>query len=76
MSMRNGAYTLIAMNNSYLSPKEICARWGLHSETIRRLIRAGKLPAIYIGRLIRVRVSDLEAFENSQRTSTKPANKT
>ncbi len=61
----------LPMNNSYLSPKEICARWGLHLETIRRLIRAGKLPAIHFGRLIRVRVADLEAFENSQRTPTK-----
>jgi hypothetical protein len=34
----------------YLSTAAVAARWHLHPETVRRLVREGRLPRMYIGR--------------------------
>ena len=52
---------------TYLSVDQIRERLGFHPESIRRLIRLGKLPALRIGRRLRINVADLEAFESSRR---------
>lgn len=45
-----------------LSPKEVASRWGVHVDTVRRLIERRKLKAITIGRLVKIRVSDMNAY--------------
>jgi hypothetical protein len=34
----------------FLNTAEVAARWQLHPESVRRLVREGRLPRIYIGR--------------------------
>lgn len=38
----------------YLSPKDYAAKWNISVDTVRRAIRAGRLKAYRIGRLIRI----------------------
>ena len=44
----------------YLSIEECAALLGVHHSTIRRLIRAGQLEAVKVGRVIRIPRSALE----------------
>lgn len=52
-----------------LSPKELAERWGVSSATIVSMIDKGRLPAIDLApatarrRLLRIALSDIEAFE-------------
>lgn len=48
--------------------EEIAERYGVKTITIWDWIRKKKLPAIKIGKEYRIRVSDLERFEDSRRT--------
>ncbi|QUQ72533.1 Helix-turn-helix domain protein [Kutzneria sp. CA-103260] len=45
-----------------LSVKETAESLRVSEATVRRAIRAGKLPCVRIGRLVRVSVVDLAAF--------------
>ena len=45
-----------------LTVNEVAQRLRLHEMTVRRQIRSGQLPAVRVGRRIRVREEDLEAF--------------
>jgi len=45
-----------------LTIKEVAATLGASVKTVRREIDAGELPAVRIGRLIRVRPVDLRAY--------------
>jgi excisionase family DNA binding protein len=47
----------------YINLAELKVRWALHIETIRRMIRAGQLPAVRFGTRLRVRLDDVETFE-------------
>lgn len=47
----------------YLSPDELHYRWGFHVESIRRMIREGRIGALRIGKRLRVALADVEAFE-------------
>ena len=51
----------------YLSSTDVCQRWQFHPESIRRMIRQGRLPAIRIGRRLLVAQGDVEAFESTRR---------
>jgi len=56
----------------YLSPRQIHFRWSCHEESIRRMIRNGRLPAIRFGnRRLRVAMADVEAYEASNRIKTR-----
>ena len=48
---------------SYVSPEELHNRWGLHTESIRRIVREGRLPAVRIGKRLRISLTEVEAFE-------------
>jgi hypothetical protein len=49
---------------TFLSRRQLAARWGVCTETIKRRERAKQLGAIrFNGRLIRYRLSDIEQFE-------------
>lgn len=46
----------------YLSLQEAADRWGVSSKTVRRRIAEGKLAAYRSGRIIRLRVADVDAM--------------
>jgi excisionase family DNA binding protein len=46
----------------YLSPDDVARRLNVKPLTVRRWLKDGKLRGIKVGRLWRVRESDLEAF--------------
>jgi len=48
-----------------LNISQLRERWVLHPESVRRLIRKGKLRAISFGGRLRVRLDDVEAFEKA-----------
>ena len=56
-----------SISNQLLSPKATAARWEYHPESIRRLIRSGKLPAIRLGSRLRIPLQAIEEIENSGR---------
>lgn len=54
-------------NTVYLSPAQVAERLSFHDESIRRLVRARKLPSLKIGGRTRIALRDVEAFEQSHR---------
>jgi excisionase family DNA binding protein len=55
---------------AFLTTDEVLDYLKVTSRTIYRLIRAGDLPAVRIGRQWRFRQSDLDAWLDRQRAST------
>ena len=53
-----------ARNELFCTPEEIAGRWGWHQESVRRLLRERRLPALKIGNRVLVKIADLIAFEN------------
>lgn len=51
----------------YVTIANVAARYGTGREQIHRWIRRGELPAIRVGKLVRVAVADLDAFEARHR---------
>ncbi len=49
----------------FLTASEAAERMRVSKMTVYRLIRAGKLPAVQIGKAYRVRESDLEGYLNA-----------
>ena len=57
----------------FFSPEQLADRWGVHPETIRRHLHirvevnepvpVGKIPAMRIGRVFRIHVRTVEAWE-------------
>lgn len=54
-------------NPKYLSSEQLHERWGFHAESIRRMIREGRIPATRIGTRLRVAMNDIEAYEARNR---------
>ena len=54
-------------SNQLLSPGALAARWSYHPESIRRLIRSGKLEAIRLGRRLRISLQAIEKMEDDGR---------
>jgi excisionase family DNA binding protein len=52
---------------SLFSVREVADRLGVHPETIRRLIRDGRLEAVRVGRVLRVEGRSLDGFLARQR---------
>jgi hypothetical protein len=48
-----------------LTRKELCARWRLSTETLKRRERSGLLPFLKLGKGVRYRISDIEALEHA-----------
>lgn len=53
----------------YLNCQEVADRYDVKLITVWDWIRKKKLPAIKIGKEYRIRISDLEQFEESRRTT-------
>ena len=49
-----------------MSTAEACARLGVNLRVLYRLIDTGALPAYKLGRLIRLRTAEAEAFARGQ----------
>jgi excisionase family DNA binding protein len=47
---------------SLLTVAEVAHRLGVHEKTVRRFIHSGVLPAVKIGRRVRVDEAELEAY--------------
>lgn len=62
-SWRPGQAVDANMNTEYLSPNQLHLRWSLHPESIRRIVRKGKIPAIKIGKRLRISLAEVEAYE-------------
>lgn len=58
---------------NYAGVKEVSERLNIHPESVRRLIRQGKLPAIKFGNKWLVSKSDLEQY--ASRYDPRPGNK-
>ena len=70
----NNAMTCLPPNNvTYLSTNQLHERWGFHKESVRRMIREGRLSAVRFGKRLRVSLADIEAFEARGRVLTAPA---
>ena len=48
---------------TFYNPTQLHHRWSFHPESIRRMIRQGRLPAVRIGKRLLVAQADVEAFE-------------
>jgi len=48
------------MEDRLLTPEEVAERLAIKPKTVRDYLRAGKLPSVKIGKLWRVRESDLQ----------------
>lgn len=57
------------MLEKYYTCEEIAERYGVKVDTVRSWIKSEKLPAIFLGRVYRVKESDLLEFEHSNKTT-------
>ena len=57
----------------FLTTDEVLEYLQVNLRTVYRLIKAGQLPAVRVGRLWRFRKRDIDAWLESQRTGTTPA---
>lgn len=51
----------------YLSARQLADRWQFHQESVRRMLRAGKLPVVKLGKSVRVALADVLAYEQQNR---------
>lgn len=49
--------------SGFLTVAELPCRWRLHPESVRRMIREGRVPRVMVGRQNRVALSTIEALE-------------
>jgi hypothetical protein len=49
----------------FISRRELCERWGISAMSIRRMQKAGKITAYYIGRDCRYLLEQVEAIERA-----------
>jgi excisionase family DNA binding protein len=56
------------MNDAFLTTEEVLEYLQVNLRTIYRLIKAGKIPAVRVGRQYRFRKRDIDAWLESQRT--------
>jgi excisionase family DNA binding protein len=56
-----------------LTPEEAANRLGIAPRTLREWLRSGKLPGVKLGRLWRIRETDLKAFIAKRERHIEPA---
>lgn len=61
------------MGRTYLDVKQVAERLGVSQKTVRREVRSGRLPAIRIGRLIRIAEGDEKVLTFAPETATSPS---
>ncbi len=50
------------MESTYFTPADVARRYRLHTDTVYRAIKAGKLAAVRVAGRIRIRAEDAERF--------------
>ena len=60
------------IDEAFLTTEEVLEYLQVNLRTVYRLIKAGKIPAVRVGRQWRFRKSDIDAWLESQRTRTVP----
>lgn len=58
------------MATKLLTIQETAGRLGLHPQTVRKIVKSGRLRVARIGRSIRIRPEDLEEFIESSRAGS------
>ena len=58
---------------TYVAPEEIAKRWNCSPRHVRNLVSRGELPGRRFGSIVRVRVSDLEQYEQAALVHAAPA---
>lgn len=60
--------------STILTPAEVAARWKVSASHVRKMIDNGELPAFRAGgKLLRVHLRDIEAYEKRQSTTCRVA---
>jgi len=54
---------LATHHEAHVSLDALATHWGLATQTLRKWVRQGRLPAYRIGRALRVKVADAHALE-------------
>ncbi len=54
------------MTKLFLSPKDLAERWRVSVAMLYKLARNGELPAMRIGKTVRFKAADVDAYERSQ----------
>ena len=64
---RNGGASFEAgpTSNRLLSADDLADRWQVPRSQVYRLAREGRVPAVWIGRYVRFRRAEVEAFEQA-----------
>jgi excisionase family DNA binding protein len=52
---------------SFLTPRELAARWRLGRSTVYELIARGELPYYRLGKTLRIAIADIEAYQATGR---------
>lgn len=61
------------MDTALVDVGAVARRWGVRAMTVYRLVESGRLRAVRIGRALRFRLADIEAYE-ARHTTTVEAN--
>lgn len=64
--MENEEYPLVGEQRELLTIREVAAVYRVHEMTVRRHIASGKLPAVRVGRGLRVRRDEMENYIETQ----------
>ena len=59
---------------TFLTPQEVSVLLRVSTQTVRRWIKEGRLPAYKVGRAWRIRDADLNRWLNEQRTAVRTGN--
>jgi len=60
----------LAEKQSFLTPQEVSGLLRVSTQTVRRWIKEGRLPAYKVGRAWRIKEDDLNRWLDGQRTTT------
>ena len=53
------------VSRPYLTSADLAGRWQLHPESVRRILRQGRIPSVLVGRFHRVAIAVVEAIEKN-----------
>lgn len=54
-------------DDQYISANDLAARWSVHVNTVRNMIKRGDLKSIFFGNNRRVPLSEVERFEKEHK---------
>ena len=63
------------MDTALVDVPAVARRWGVKAMTVYRLVESGRLRAVRIGRALRFRLTDIEAYEARHTTTVESDSK-